>query len=191
VESEKPLAALALGVQWWDWGEFRLELLGGCVEQRGVDEATEQNLKSDVGAVLGRLSVDLIDDPSCPTRGTWGRVEVFRSARSLGADPTYTRLDASLLMALSRGRNTTVFEGRFSTAFSSDLPVHHDFALGGTAAVGAAAAIALGQSLRLGPRHVSAKSGHAQHGAGGRGSACGVLAGGGQRLVRPWRYGTR
>ncbi len=124
-------AAIAVGVQWPDWGEFRVELVRGRVEQRGVDETTEQDLNADVGAVLARLSVDLLDDASFPTSGTWGRVEAFRSARSLGADPIYTRLDAALLTTLSKGRNTTVLEGRFGTAFGSDLPVHHDFGLGG------------------------------------------------------------
>ena len=56
---------------------------------------------------------------------------MFRSAQSLGADPTYTRFEGALLTLLSKGRNTTVMEGRVGTAFGSDLPLHHDFALGG------------------------------------------------------------
>ena len=123
-------AAIALGLQWRDWGEFRVELVGGHVEERGVD-SSEQTLNSDVGAVLGRLSVDLLDDASFPTEGTRGQVELFRSAESLGADPTYTRLEASWMMAASKGWNTTELEGRFGTGFGADLPVHHDFALGG------------------------------------------------------------
>jgi NTE family protein len=124
-------AAIALGAHWRDWGEFRVELVGGRVEERGADESPESDLSADVGAVLARFSVDLLDDASFPTSGSRGRVEVYRSAESLGADPTYTRLEGALLTALSKGRNTMVLEGRFGTAFSSDLPVHHDFALGG------------------------------------------------------------
>ncbi len=124
-------AAIVLGAQWGDWGELRVELVRGRVEQRAADETTERSLDADVGAVLARLSVDLLDDASFPTSGTWGHVEAFRSARSLGADPTYTRVEGAWLTALSKGRTTTVLEGRFGTAFGSDLPVHHDFALGG------------------------------------------------------------
>ncbi len=124
-------AAIALGAQWQDWGEFRVELVGGRVEERDADETPESDLSADVGAVLARFSVDLLDDASFPTSGSWGRVEAYRSAEALGADPTYTRLEVAALTALSKGRNTMVLEGRFGTAFSSDLPVHHDFALGG------------------------------------------------------------
>jgi NTE family protein len=123
--------AIALGAQWQDWGEVRVELVRGRVDQRGVDGGTEQDLTAEVGAVLARLSVDLLDDASFPTSGTWGRVELFRSAESLGADPTYTHLEGAWMTALSKGKNTAVLEGRVGTAFGSDLPVHHDFALGG------------------------------------------------------------
>ena len=101
-------AAIALGAQWQDWGEFRVELVGGRVEERDADETPESDLSADVGAVLARFSVDLLDDASFPTSGSWGRVEAYRSAEALGADPTYTRLEVAALTALSKGRNTMV-----------------------------------------------------------------------------------
>ena len=125
-------AAIAFGAQWQDWGEFRVELIRGKVERRGSGaEATGEELSADVGAILARLSVDLLDDASFPRSGIWARIEAYRSARSLGADPTYTRLESAFLTALSRGSNTMLVELRFGTGLTSKLPLHHDFALGG------------------------------------------------------------
>ena len=90
-----------------------MELIRGKVERRGSGaEATGEELSADVGAILARLSMDLLDDASFPRSGTWARIEAYRSARSLGADPTYTRLESAFLTALSRGSNTMLVELR-------------------------------------------------------------------------------
>lgn len=124
-------AALAAGIQLRNWGELRVELRVGEVQRRDTGLDPTAVLDAAVGAILARFSIDVLDDRTFPTAGTWARFEAFRSARALGADPSYTRLEGSLLSAFTRKGTTLVLEARAGTAINSDLPSHHDFALGG------------------------------------------------------------
>lgn len=121
-------AAVALGMQFTDWGELRVELLKGSANARSRDSGIAN---ADVGAVLARFSLDLLDDAAFPTSGTRVRIEAFRSASTLGANPSYTRLEATGLAAFSRRSTTLLLEARAGTSAGTTLPVHHDFALGG------------------------------------------------------------
>ncbi|RMH13968.1 MAG: hypothetical protein D6701_11775, partial [Gemmatimonadetes bacterium] len=126
------VAAAAFGIQFPDWGELRFEVQRGLADRRPVGpESSAPGKDAEIGAILGRLSVDFLDSRAFPTRGTAAHVEAYRAARALGADPAYTRLEAALLHAFTRGATTLVVEARAGNAPGVALPVHHDFSLGG------------------------------------------------------------
>ena len=124
-------ATLALGVQLQDWGKLRVELLRGRVWQRESSSALPGSLDAEIGGVRASFLTDLLDGPAFPRSGTRAHFEAYRSARSLGADPSYTRLEGSFLAAVSAGRNTVLAGLRAGGAVNSTLPVHDDFSLGG------------------------------------------------------------
>jgi NTE family protein len=125
---EEFTASMALGVQFPDWGEWRVEVARGRVWEKGSGGG---GLDARVGGVSSRFTVDVLDDRSFPRSGVWAFFEAYRSERSLGASLEYTRLEGAFLAAFSRGRNTVLLGGRAGSAIDSTLPVHHDFALGG------------------------------------------------------------
>ena len=121
-------ARMALGVQFPDWGEWRVGIDRGRVWEKGPNI---NGLDSRVGGFWSNVTVDFLDDRAFPRRGLRGSFEVYRSDRSFGATLDYTRVEGALLAAFSYGRTTVLLGGRAGSAFDSPLPVHHDFALGG------------------------------------------------------------
>jgi len=121
-------ASMAVGVQFPDWGEWRVEIDRGRVWGKS---SGANGLDATVGGFSSRVTVDFLDDRAFPRIGSRGSLEVYRSDRSLGASLEYTRLEGAWLTALSRGRATLLLGGRVGSALDATLPVHHDFALGG------------------------------------------------------------
>ena len=121
-------ASMAVGVQFSDWGEWRIEIDRGRVWEKGSDVL---GLDSRIGGFASRVTVDFLDDPAFPRSGMRGWLEAYRSDESLGASLEYTRLEGAFQTAFSRGPTTVILGGRAGSAFDSALPVHHDFSLGG------------------------------------------------------------
>jgi len=134
---------------------------------------------------------DILNDPAFPRSGTRVHVEVYRSARSMGADPSYTRVEGSLLAAVSAGRNTVLLGIRASSAVNSTLPVHDDFALGGFQHLsGLRPRDIIGDQFAPGSvtfrrRMVPQAYGHPSHRTEGWQSVSRILRRGWQRLVEP------
>ncbi len=114
-------------------GEARIGLVGGRLDSDmdiGPRILPSENV--DVGAWTARLDFDKLDNYTFPNEGQRGRVDLFASRRSLGADLTYNRVQLDWTGAATWRNNTftaNAFLGR--SIGDAELPFFDSFTLGG------------------------------------------------------------
>ena len=98
-----------LGVQLQQYGVFRLGVLGGVLRPKlDTGPASLSPGQSDVrqGAVIARLLIDQIDSVHFPRTGYTGGLNIYKSAKALGADVDYTKWNLDANAAYSFGEHT-------------------------------------------------------------------------------------
>jgi len=128
-------AALDLGVQFQQYGEFRLGIQGGRRIPR-LDTGPTLIDPSDVsykrGAVSASLALDRLDNADFPRQGWAAGAEVYNSITDLGADAAYTKWYAGGSVAHSFGESTVRFRVRGGGRIGSDpLPNYDQLSWGG------------------------------------------------------------
>jgi NTE family protein len=129
--TKRMVATLDVGRALRQWGEIRLGVWGGKVEDEVIGEVEEEN---DVGAYRLQFAADRLDNAFFPREGTYGLLDSRFSRESLGADDEYDRLRILLIKAGSIGqasRNTLLGKIELGTDFNSGLPFYDEFRLGG------------------------------------------------------------
>jgi NTE family protein len=114
-------------------GEARIGLAGGRLDSNmdvGPPILPTENV--DVGAWTARLEFDKLDNYTFPNEGQRGRVDLFASRRSLGADLTYNRLKVDWTGAASWRNNTFTANALLGRSLGdAELPFFDSFTLGG------------------------------------------------------------
>ncbi len=77
------------------------------------------------------VSIDTQDEVTFPRRGGFGEINTFISREFLGADTDYERIEGKYIRAFSRGRHTVFGSVAGGTSLGGELPVYHQFTLGG------------------------------------------------------------
>ena len=129
------LAGVDIGSEFGRYGEVRLGIVKGNTrpsETTGPPELAPPNTRIKEGAITGRLIVDQLDSANFPRRGYAGRLSLYDSQTSLGADTRYSRLDGDVQAVASWDRHTVqlAFHGGAELT-GRPLPAHDQFAWGG------------------------------------------------------------
>ena len=128
-------AAVDLGIQFQQYGEFRLGIQGGRRIPR-LDTGPSLIDPSDVsykrGAATARVVFDRLDNADFPRQGWSARGELYNSITDLGADAAYTRWYAGAALAHSFGENTARLGVRAGGRIGSNpLPNYDQLSWGG------------------------------------------------------------
>ncbi|MBL8351819.1 MAG: patatin-like phospholipase family protein [Burkholderiaceae bacterium] len=128
-------AALDLGYQLEQHGEFRLGLEGGKTQPRldtGASYIKPNDATYRQGAVRLQALFDRLDSVVFPRDGWTAHAQVYDSQPGLGADFDYTRWQASGHWAFSFGENTVKLAGHFGGKIGANpLPAYDQFQWGG------------------------------------------------------------
>jgi len=114
-------------------GEARIGLAGGRLNS-DMDVGPSILPSEDVrlGAWTGRLEFDKLDNYTFPNEGQRGRVDLFASRKSLGADLTYNRLQVDWTGAATWQNNTFWANALLGRSLGdADLPFFDSFTMGG------------------------------------------------------------
>jgi NTE family protein len=126
-------AGLDLGRTIGTLGEARIGLAAGRLDSSmdiGLPILPSENV--DVGAWTARLDFDKLDNYNFPSEGQRGRIDLFGSRRSLGADLTYNRLQADWTGATTWNNNTFTANALIGRSLGdAKLPFFDSFTLGG------------------------------------------------------------
>jgi len=155
VDRKKAEARLDLGVNFNEFGSFRMGVLGGTVK-RELDTGTLPfPVDSDtitLGAYSALLIFDQLDSVHFPREGWKADMRYLKSDTGLGADDSYSKWQASGSFVRSFGEHTinlAVVAGDLSGSKIS--PAYDQFSWGGFAALsGYATGQLLGENLKFG-----------------------------------------
>ncbi len=131
-ETSRYALGLDVGATLGTWGEARVGLEWGSLESKqetGTLPFDPGHVSQ--GAVTGSFLYDQIDKAIFPTKGTIARVRGFSSQTGLGADETYSLVDASWQSVFPWGRNVISVGARGGTDFGTEAPFYDQFRLGG------------------------------------------------------------
>ena len=114
-------------------GEARIGLAGGRLDSAmDIGPPILPNENVDLGAWTARLDFDKLDNYNFPSEGQRGRVDLFASRRSFGADLTYNRLQADWTGATTWNNNTFTANALVGRSVGNgELPFFDGFTLGG------------------------------------------------------------
>jgi NTE family protein len=129
---ERFAGRLDAGIQLRNHGEARIGVFRGVddvdVRWGAPDPSSGEN---GIGGYAAALTIDQIDSPSFPRRGTFARLEGEFSRTALGADQPYDRVRLDFRSALTFAGNTFVASVEYGSSLDSDLPTDERFDLGG------------------------------------------------------------
>jgi NTE family protein len=123
---------LDAGVQLRNHGEARVGVFRGTddVDVRwGIHDPASG--RRDAGGYEAALTIDQIDSPSFPRRGTFARLAGAFSREAFGADCPHDRVKLDLRSAVTVAENTLSASVEYGSSLGSDLPTHEQFELGG------------------------------------------------------------
>jgi len=124
--------AIALGAQLGRSGEARAGVLRGRARAHvGVGPSTLPRLDVSIGAWVGTLNFDRLDEAHFPHRGFAGGLGAFLARRGLGSDVAYDKLTGDASQFFTRGRNTVFMGLSGGTNLGSAIPFYDEFGLGG------------------------------------------------------------
>jgi len=124
--------AVALGAQLGRSGEARAGVLHGRARAHvGVGPSTLPRLDVSIGAWVGTLNFDRLDEAHFPHRGFAGGLGAFLARRGLGSDVAYDKLTGGASQFFTRGRNTVFMGLNGGANLGSAIPFYDEFGLGG------------------------------------------------------------
>lgn len=147
--------AVDLGSQFYRYGELRLGVLSGQVKpslDTGPEYLSPGASRISAGAYTLRLQFDQLDNVDFPRSGVRGSAHAYKSSGDLGAEESYTKVDAEVVAAISLGEHTFNFAGKVGDKLGGDaLPRYDQFQWGGfLQGSGYASGQLLGEGLQFG-----------------------------------------
>jgi NTE family protein len=125
-------AGLDLGYDVGTFAELRAGLEWGSVKSSLRTGLTQfPNVDANTGGFAASLRVDQLDQVTIPHAGYFADITFHGEREDLGSDSTYSRLETGALGALTFGRLTTVFRGKWGDPLGTDVPFYDQFSLGG------------------------------------------------------------
>ncbi|MEN7972810.1 MAG: patatin-like phospholipase family protein [Verrucomicrobiota bacterium] len=124
--------ALDTGINFFEYGEFRIGLLGGYAIVEG-NSGTNILSKIDdaVVAATTRLRVDQLDDPVFPSAGYRIELDGMFAFEQAGSDETFSRLQLQAVAPYTIGRHTIEPKLSIGSSQGTDLPFYASFDMGG------------------------------------------------------------
>lgn len=123
---------LDFGISGFEYGEFRIGLLGGHAydeAHRGLISFPE--VSDSVIGVTTQLRLDQLDDPIFPSSGYQFKIDGLFTSKEVGSSKTFSQLEMSLKKPFSFGRHTLTPKIAAGTSFNSELPLYALFNIGG------------------------------------------------------------
>ena len=120
-----------VGINFFEYGEFRLGLLAGHAGVNGNEYYQIEDLSDTVVAFTSALQLDQLDDPFFPTKGYQLAIEGLFTSSYLGSSESYRKLDFKVRRPCSFGIHTLTPKFHFGTSLGSELPYYATFGLGG------------------------------------------------------------
>ncbi|HET9699429.1 MAG TPA: patatin-like phospholipase family protein [Burkholderiales bacterium] len=131
-ETSRYSVGMDIGAALGTWGEARAGLeWGGLRSEQEIGTLPFEPGHVSQGAVTASLRYDQQDKAIFPTRGGLGRVEMFSSQTGLGADESYSLVEAGWQSTFTWGRNVLSLNIRGGSDLNTDAPFYDQFRLGG------------------------------------------------------------
>ncbi len=132
LEQSFAYGTLDVGVSFFEYGEFRIGLLGGHAWIDGnsgfflLDQISDTLVANTV-----QLRLDQLDDPIFPSKGYQLSIEGLFAFKDLGSSKTYSTLELDLLIPFSIGPHTIIPGFTGGTSLKTELPAYAAFDVGG------------------------------------------------------------
>jgi NTE family protein len=131
ITQELAFGQFDLGINFFEYGEFRLGLLAGHAGVDGNEYYDIEDFSDTVVACTGSLQLDQLDDPFFPTKGYQLGVSGLFTSSHFGSSESYQKLDFKFRSPYSFGIHTITPKLQAGTSLGSDLPYYATFDLGG------------------------------------------------------------
>jgi len=124
--------AIAFGAELGHSGEVRAGVLHGRGSAHvGIGDAALPRIDATIGAWIGTLNIDRLDEAHFPHHGFAGALGGFLARRGLGSDFAYDKVMGYASQFMTRGRNTVFMGASGGSNLGSDIPFYDEFSLGG------------------------------------------------------------
>ena len=133
-DSEQDLAygAFDAGVSFFEYGEFRIGLLGGHAKVEGnTGPFPIDKISDSVVAATTSLRLDQLDDPIFPSKGYQLSIDGRFAFEDLGSSETFSTLEAKLITPFTIGPHTITPKLMGGSSLGTDLPFYALFDVGG------------------------------------------------------------
>jgi len=125
-------AGIDLGVEVGSWGEARIGAFSGSGTARvKVGDPAFPNISFDTGGVFTQFRIDSLDNAQFPRSGVRANFRWKESLPGLGADDSFSTIEADIASTWSRGKNSLQFGLGYATTVDSNDSIQDYFPLGG------------------------------------------------------------
>jgi NTE family protein len=131
-ETSRYSLGMDVGAALGTWGEARVGLeWGGLTSELETGTLPFEPGFVKQAAVTAKFRYDQQDKAIFPTKGSVGRIEGFSSQTGLGADESYSLVEASWQSTITWGRNVVSIGARGGSDLNTGAPFYDQFRLGG------------------------------------------------------------
>ena len=125
-------AGVDFGSEIGSWGEFRIGAFSGAGTARvKVGDPALPNVAFDTGGVLAKFRIDTLDNAQFPRSGVRADFRWKESLTGLGADESFSTIEADIASTWSRGKNSLQLGLGYATTIDSNDAIQDFFPLGG------------------------------------------------------------
>jgi NTE family protein len=125
-------AGVDIGTEVGSWGEFRIGAFSGSGTARvKVGDPAIPNISFDTGGVFAQFRIDSLDNAQFPQSGVRADFRWKDSLPGLGADDSFSTIEADIASTWSRGKNSLQFGLGYATTVDSNDSIQDYFPLGG------------------------------------------------------------
>ncbi|MCK5676058.1 MAG: BamA/TamA family outer membrane protein, partial [Verrucomicrobia bacterium] len=132
IEQHLAYGAFDAGVSFFEYGEFRIGLLGGHAKADGNAGPIPLNgVNDDVVAATTHLRLDQLDDPIFPSKGYQLEIDALFAFEDMGSSETFSKLETQLILPFTIGPHTITPKLVGGSSLGTDLPFYALFDMGG------------------------------------------------------------
>ena len=125
-------AGVDLGAEIGSWGEFRIGAFTGAGTARvKVGDPAFPNIAFDTGGLFAQFRIDTLDNAQFPRSGIRADFRWEESLPGLGADDSFSTIEAGIASTWSRGKNSLQLGLGYATTIDSNNSIQNFFPLGG------------------------------------------------------------
>jgi NTE family protein len=123
--------SVEIGSVFGRWGEVRAGVERSVVTTDSVTVRAVGGQTDQVAGYTLRSTYDQLDDVHFPHQGGSVHIRYFHSAKPLGADNQYEKLEIKGVKAFTRAKTTVLLTAHYADDLGSRLPYYENFSLGG------------------------------------------------------------